>query len=269
MGFDAKVWELFLAAPTDSNTELDFAFKAVSQWNAANAKPKQLILLPRHWNKDKAPNFAENPQKGIDKQLVQQADILVAILRNKLGPGTRHEIEEYRKTARPMLVYFCTGDVPRDAAESSLELAGFKKNCEDLRFYRNYTKAEDLLNQLSHDLALLINETPTGSQARPIHDQPVRELSTEAEAILLEASNDSGNNISYFKYQAGGVIKTNNKELNNGKDNRECARFLRALRKLEEDRLVESVGSQGDAFKLTVEGYEAADKIKAKRSLKP
>ncbi len=272
MAFDAKVWELFLAAPNDTDAELTFAYKTIADWNAAHTKRNKLILLPRHWTRDKAPNFTEHPQRGIDTALLQEADILVAIFRNKLGQGTRHEIEEYMQTKKPMLVYFCTGAVPRAAAESSVELADFKKKYENNNFYKEFTDAANLGQQFSHDLTLLINETHTESPIQPKHNglvlesPPKSELNAEAEALLLEASNDPSGIIVHVKYLGGEIIQTNNKVLNNEKDARDCAKWCKALQILQHHGLIEPLGYKGENFKLTSDGYDAADKIKVKGS---
>jgi|GEM_PF-3119766 len=265
MPFTANVLELLLAAPNDTKDELNSARMAIFKWNAAHAKHSGQILLPRYWELDTARDFGAAPQDSIDSQIVQPADILIAIFRNKFGHWTEHEIDKHTQNKKPALVYFCSGNVPRDDMTAAIELDKFKKKCQGQNYFYEYQNSDDLSESLSQSLAILINQRfpkqsiHTEPSAPPLGGTQQPELTYEAKVILYHASLDSDGEINV---DTDSVIKTNGKYLNLNQNPRDQAKWRNAVKILKDVQLIAPHHSGTTAcFQLTDQGYKIAEPI--------
>lgn len=88
-------------------------------------------------------------------------------------------------------------------------------------------------------------------------------LSEDAKVLLLAAKNSDGY-IMYLRYMGGASVQAANQTFTHPENSpREEARWKAAIDLLLDQRLVETVGSKGETFRLTKLGYEVADKIEA------
>ncbi len=95
----------------------------------------------------------------------------------------------------------------------------------------------------------------------PSTNPEVPALTEEAKLLLIKASNDRHGRILKVTTQGGTRVSTDGEEFTDGSPRSE-ALWEGALAQLVEYSLIEDTGS-GQVFKLTHEGYTAADKIKA------
>ena len=98
----------------------------------------------------------------------------------------------------------------------------------------------------------------TGTDGKPQLRFPIKALSPDARSILQEAVRGDGHLTSILSF-GGQSIKTNGKEMIPNQDSRTTARWLGGLEELAQLGYVRALGNQGDVFKVTREGYEAAD----------
>ncbi len=97
-------------------------------WNASRAEREQVILLPRRWETDAIPTLdSKGGQQVIDEQLVNKADIIVALFDTRLGrathdavSGTAGEIKRADDAGKPVHVYFSEEALPRDVDAEQL-----------------------------------------------------------------------------------------------------------------------------------------------------
>jgi len=84
------------------------------------------------------------------------------------------------------------------------------------------------------------------------------ELSAEAKAILKEAASGDGH-ILHVRHSGGEEISTSGKSMIPAGDPRTTARWVGGLEDLQRRRYIKDLGHKGEVFKVTREGYEAAD----------
>jgi hypothetical protein len=115
------VVRVFISSPSDVEHEADAVDAAISEWNrAGRAVREHITLLPMRWNVDAITGTDGPAQEQIDTQLMDEADIVIALFRARIGTpvdgqpsGTAHEIERARGRGAPTHVYFARY-VPRD-----------------------------------------------------------------------------------------------------------------------------------------------------------
>ncbi|MGO9350785.1 MAG: hypothetical protein ACLP3C_08115 [Mycobacterium sp.] len=98
------------------------------------------MLLPRHWKSDAVPLLhADGGQAVIDSQIVDDADIVIAVFDSRLGKqtqgavsGTAYEIERTADSGKPVHVYFSDEPISRSADPAELaRLNEFRTEMEE------------------------------------------------------------------------------------------------------------------------------------------
>jgi hypothetical protein len=74
--FDASTLEVFIASTNDLREERQAVEEVLRDWNARNARDRQIILKPIRWEQDATPELGpESFQAVINKRLLNPADI--------------------------------------------------------------------------------------------------------------------------------------------------------------------------------------------------
>jgi len=125
MSFDAKVFKVMIASPSDIIKEREIIREVLSKWNAANSELRGIVLLPVGWETHSTPEMGDHPQKIINKQILKECDLLVGVFWTRIGTstgdypsGTVEEIEEHIKTGKPAMIYFSSAEIKPDKLDS-------------------------------------------------------------------------------------------------------------------------------------------------------
>jgi hypothetical protein len=155
--FDAHVLKVLIAAPGDTGDEVDAIMKSLHSWNGRRAEEIRVILLPRFWKFDAVPQLdPAGAQSVINTQLVDDADIVIAVFDSRLGQategavsGTAHEIERTSEAGKPVHVYFSNEPVDRNVDPKELaRLNEFRKELEGKGLLGVYSDPTDLGHQV-------------------------------------------------------------------------------------------------------------------------
>jgi hypothetical protein len=164
MAFDAHVFRVLIASPGDTKEEREAVERSLHGWNAARAEREQVILLPTRWETHAVPRLGGSGQSIINDQLVDRADITIALFDSRLGQatdeavsGTAEEIQRANKAGKPVHVYFSSEPLPRDVDPKQLAaLRKFEASLESQGLLGRYANPEDLAfqvrNAVEHDL---------------------------------------------------------------------------------------------------------------------
>ena len=113
MAYDARVFNVMIASPADVTSELEIARNVVHEWNVVHAERSGCVLLPIHWESHAAPLMGGRPQAVINRQVLSNADLLVAVFWTRIGSptgqapsGTVEEIQEHIEADKPVMIYF-------------------------------------------------------------------------------------------------------------------------------------------------------------------
>ena len=128
MSFTASVLRVMIASPSDIPDARDAVEAAINDWNNANAKNKQVVLLPWRWETSSVPVLGGHPQSLINSQGVDESDIVFALFGSRLGSptpdavsGTVEEIARAVDSGKPVHLYFSTAALPNDVDTRQLD----------------------------------------------------------------------------------------------------------------------------------------------------
>ncbi len=174
--FDAKVLKVLISAPGDTASAVAAAIDALHGLNGSRAERDGVMILPRHWQSDAIPLLHTDGGQGvINQQLVDSADIVVALFDSRLGQatpnavsGTAEEIERALAAGKPIHVYFSDEPIPRDAdLEQLAGLQKFRKELEGKGLLGIYANSNDLAYRVRAAIEHDIDQMDLGGQTVP------------------------------------------------------------------------------------------------------
>ncbi len=112
----------------------------------------------------------------------------------------------------------------------------------------------------------LIETAATGADRETEALKPVYRLSAEADTLLREAAADPHGRVMMARTRSGLFVQTNKRQFTEQMSARSEATWQGAVRELLQKGLLENAGSKGEVFRVTTEGYRAADDLKSGRS---
>ncbi len=197
--FPANVLKVLIATPGDTGDEVDEIIKSIHSWNGRRAEAEGVILLPRFWKFDAVPLMSSGgPQSVIDSQLVDDADIVIAVFDSRLGTatptavsGTAHEIERTAEAGKPVHVYFSDEPVSRNADPEELaRLNKFRAEMEAKNLLGVYVDPTDLGYQVreavEHDIVMMDLGVSALPVAAPDHAMPRLRYDGFAKRLIAE-----------------------------------------------------------------------------------
>lgn len=117
MPFSAVVLTVLIASPSDTADARVTMRDAIAGWNDLNAAGFGVTMLPKMWETGATPEIGDRTQAIVNRQLVDEADLLIGTFWTRLGTptgeapsGTVEEIERFEQSGRPTLLYFA--DMP-------------------------------------------------------------------------------------------------------------------------------------------------------------
>lgn len=277
VSFAANVLKVFIASPGDVADERRIIREIVSEWNYVHAEDRQLVLLPVGWETHSTPTMGERPQAIINKQVLENCDLLIAVFWTRLGSptgqaasGTVEEIEEHLAAGKPAMLYFSDAPVRLDSVDEGQyqALRAFKKECYDRGLVESYDSLEVFKEKLSRQLAqAVIREFAELRLAEP-GDAPANEprlvrdiLTDDAKQLLRAAAEDDGN-ISVIETRGGSYVQAGGRDFVEPKTPREAARWKSALEELLNQGLAAPRGHKGVVFDITHRGHQVAGELR-------
>jgi len=152
MSFEARVLPVLIASPGDTRDARDVAEAAIQSWNRDRARAQKVVLLPLRWEFDAVPELGGDAQAIINKQLVDEADIVIVLFHSRLGQptprgesGTVEEIERSMERGARVHVFFAEMPLPRDVDPDQLKaLREFQTKLQERGLVGSYASHEDL-----------------------------------------------------------------------------------------------------------------------------
>jgi len=179
MSFDAHVLKVLIASPGDTTEERAAVERALHGWNADRSEREQIVLLPRRWETDAVPRLGASAQGVINEQLVDRADIVLALFDSRLGmatgaavSGTAEEIERSHEAGKPVHVWFSEEPIPRGADLDQVKaLEHFKQTLSPLGLLGNYASPDDLAFKVRQAIESDLDRLDLGAVARRLPTQ--------------------------------------------------------------------------------------------------
>lgn len=126
--FQAVVFNVLVASPSDTQSERAHAIEALNQWNADMSLKQRVVLRPLMWEFG-APMLRQgsDPQAELN-WMVDEADSLVGFLNARIGTttaraasGTIEEIDRAMARGIPVHLFISNAPIPRDAKVADIE----------------------------------------------------------------------------------------------------------------------------------------------------
>lgn len=277
MPYPATVIRVMVSSPSDCGDAQILARTVIDDWNAAHSSEQGLYLAAVGWGSHAAPEMGDRPQEIINKQVLRDCDLLIAVFWTRLGTptgkassGTVEEIEEHLNARRPVMLYFSEAPLPLRLIDEAQHkaLREFRASCEARGLIDTFDSLDEFREKLARQLAQTVNRefrqsrmvgAGTGGSA----SDALPDLSDTAKHLLSEAARDSKGYIFFCRSMTSLTVQTNGKQLAEAQDARSEARWRAAMDELVRGGLLEARGVRGEVFAVTRAGFDLADRLAA------
>lgn len=167
MPFSTDTYRVLIASPSDLAEERQTATEAINDWNAQHAAAESVMLLPIKWETHAMPQSGSRPQNVINRQLVQECDILIGMFWTRIGTktgvsesGTVEEIDQFVEAGKPTLLYFSSRPISPDRIDMKQhrKLRKFKDETYAKALVGSFDGLDKLKNTLTRDMLRQIRE---------------------------------------------------------------------------------------------------------------
>lgn len=263
MSFPANVLKVMIASPGDVPEERKIVTEEIHRWNDANASSRNLVLLPVKWETHSTPQLGSPPQTIINRQLLEEADIVIGIFGTRIGTpteeyvsGTVEEIKRHVAAGKTAKVYFSEVPVAPSLVNAAqyASVQQFREECRSSGLYATFDNLQQFRIDVSHHLDIELNQpryrwltAPETTSA----EEPVS-LGGDALNLLDTAAKNDGEIIA-----SGDVGVSAAGRRFDDRTPRSVARWRAAVQELIEGGAVEHVS--GLIYRVTAAGYRIND----------
>jgi len=177
-------YNVLIASPSDVMKERHIVRQVIQDWNASAGLTQGINLAPVIWETHATPEMGDRPQAIINRQLVDDCDILVGVFWTRMGSptgaavsGTAEEISLFVEAQKPALVYFSSMPISPSAidVEQYQKLLEFKRLSRSKGLLGEFCTQEELRAKLHADLTRVIGELHKKTVAQvPVTNEPPR-----------------------------------------------------------------------------------------------
>ena len=203
MSHDVKQIKVFISHPADVKKETEIIRQAIGTWNDVHSDDQKLILKPVEWESCTFPEQGNSAQETINRQLLYDCDLLIAVFWTRLGTptenassGTAEEIQKHLLQGKPAMLYFSDAPISPSLIDLSQykALKKFKLKLSGLvTLYKSLDQFKDVFPQHLEKQIIKMRECiqernlspdPSGFEVHPLSSDEefvkVRELDCEA-----------------------------------------------------------------------------------------
>ena len=155
------VLSVLISSPSDVAPLCATIISAIRDWNSSHSRDVGIMLEAVQWQTHAYPESGDRPQALINKQIVDESDMVIAVFGHRIGTatgaaqsGTTEEIERLRAKGKHVAVYFSDAPIPRDHNPEQLRLLNeYRKSLTSNTRYWSFETPEDLYRHVSQHLA--------------------------------------------------------------------------------------------------------------------
>lgn len=279
MSYEATILKVMIASPGDVLEERQAVRDILAKWNDIHSEDRRLVLMPIGWETHSSPSMGERPQAIINKQILENCDLLVAAFWTRIGSptgvavsGTVEEIQEHLDAGKPAMIYFSSAPVHPDSVsgEQYAALKEFKEECYKKGLVESYESLAEFREKFSRQLTqTILRSWPlggTGAAARlPQPPSPIPLMTEEAKELLVAAAEDSAGQVVRLPHFGGLLVHASGREFSTEGDPRSEAIWEGAIRELETLGLIEDRGYKREVFAVTREGFRVVDLVRGEQ----
>ncbi len=159
---ESTIYRVLIASPSDVFEEREAVQNVIYNWNSSNSVDMSIMFEPVLWETHVNPELGDRPQSIINRQIVNDSDILIGIFWTRIGTstgiyesGTIEEIEQFMESKKLSMVYFSKRQAPIDQIESNQlnRLRKFQKKCEQLGVISTYEGISEFKMKLNQHIS--------------------------------------------------------------------------------------------------------------------
>ena len=177
---DRTVLHILIASPSDTEAERQVVSEVIEAWNSGHAETSRYILQGLRWERDSVPEMGASPQEILNRQLLDRADIVIAVFSSRLGTptndassGTVEEINIARSAGKPVLIYFSNASLPRNHDPQQLQLLNeYKNRLKSESLFVEFNTIEELSPIVARNLAATIGKLELESSPWAHYNRP-------------------------------------------------------------------------------------------------
>ncbi len=160
-------YRCLLISPSDVKEEREALQKLVNEWNAQIGQALDARVELVCWESHATPDMSDSPQGVINKQLLEDCDLGIAVFWGRLGTPTQEhesgsveEIERLLAKGARVMIYFNTSPIPQDALKNDQfkQLQETKDRFSKQGLLGNYSSISNLEKQVQLHLTSVISE---------------------------------------------------------------------------------------------------------------
>lgn len=160
-------YNVLISRPSDANNEAVIAKECIELTNDIYSDESLIYLNPVDWTKNSYADSGDRPQALLNKQLVDKADIVIAIFKERYGTptkeygsGTEEEIMLALNAGKRVMLYCCSCKNKNilEEDEERRKIADLKERVQNKVLYKEYDDITDLRKILNHNLGHLVFE---------------------------------------------------------------------------------------------------------------
>jgi len=275
MVYTANALKVMIASPSDVEKERRLVRDLIQEWNYVNSEDKSLVLMPVGWETHSIPSMDGRAQEIINKEVLADCDLLVAIFWTRIGTptgeaesGTVEEIREHIEAGKPTMIYFSSVPVVLESVDNEQysKLIDFKEELKKQGLIESYSTLSEFREKFSRQLAQTIikkfsdelEDTSIVESVSAFANAPM--ISDDAKEVLIVAVQEGNGTILTLLSNAGYSVQVGGKEFVERGNTRSEARWRKAIEILIGEDFIRDRGYKGEVFEVTADGYDYADK---------
>lgn len=276
MAYIATVIPVMIASPGDVQQEREEVRKAIYSWNDVNSKNTSMILNPIGWETHGAPEMGDRAQALINKRLLNDCDLLIAIFWTRIGTptggyesGTVEEIERHMAENKPTMIYFSKKPVDYEKVDRDQYdlLMDKKKEWREKGRIEEFATLEEFKEKLNRQLPYLLSTHEyilSCSSSLDTQEDSFSKIKLSEEAVeIIKLAGSTDGKVMRVNHLAGLLLQAGGKNLDTSTP-RKRATYTSALDELLNYGLILAKGTAGQIYDLTKEGWKVYDQLNDK-----
>lgn len=155
------LYKLLISCPSDIENEINIIKNIIQNFNKILGDAINTKIEISYWKDDIIPQMGEDGQSIINKQIVKDADAVIAIFGEKSGSptprhesGTIEEIEEMLEAKKQVFLYFSNKPINRNIRNSGEldKIDKFKEKYRNKGIYSEYKDDDDFKEKVNRDI---------------------------------------------------------------------------------------------------------------------
>ena len=167
--------KVMIVSPSDvPKKQREIVKNALYHWNEINFSSK-IVFSVLGYDINAHADSDSNPQESLNHQLLEQADLIIAIFWTKLGTPTKEyssgsveEISKHIEKGKHASIFFSNKSIePKllndsERKEQYKKLINYKESIQNKTYYKEFSSEKEFKKKLDDDIALIANEIERG-----------------------------------------------------------------------------------------------------------